>query len=144
MVNKQWNAGYEFRPFHVGTTNREFMFSRRSLAPAVQTSKGSNISALWTPYLQETLINGVLQGRKQTDPRGGSAVCRLRMGKLAVGILRALAIPTFANAAASLQYTDLKGAGALDNRRAVKYDARKEALSGWVQNVEDNFDLELG
>lgn len=141
VANKQWNGGYEFRPFHVCTTNREFMFSRRSLGPAVQTPKSSNVSALWAPGLQETLINGVLQGRKQTDPRGGSALCRLRMGRLAVELLRALAIPAFAHAVASSKYTDLKETQPLENRRIVKDDVRREALKGWVRNAEDDFEL---
>ncbi|KAL9117767.1 MAG: hypothetical protein Q9187_005696 [Circinaria calcarea] len=141
VLNQQWNGSYVFRPFQVKTTGREFKFSRRSLGSAAPTPKSSNISALWTPVLQETLINGVLQGRKQTDPRGGSAVCRLRMGGLAMNLLRALAIPAFAHAVASPRYSDLKKTQPLENRRIVKEDARREALKGWVRNVEDDFEL---
>lgn len=141
LINKEWSGGYGFRPFLVKSTAREFSFSRRPRGPAMQTPKSSNISALWTPGMQETLINGVLQGRKQTDPRGASAVCRLRMGGLAMTLLRALAIPAFAHAATSPKYSDLKDTQPLENRRMVKEDVRRKALKGWVRNVEDDFEL---
>ena len=141
VANVQWNGGYKFGPFQVSTTSREFTFSRRSPSPAMQTPKSSNISALWTPGLQETLINAVLQGHRQTDSRGGSAVCRLRMGRRTVDLLKALAIPTFAHTVAGSTYNDLKKTNLLENRRIVKDDVRREALKGWVRNVDDDFDL---
>ena len=47
----------------------------------------SNLCAVVTPQKQEILINGVLQGRKQEDPRGASCVSRRKMWEAAEATL---------------------------------------------------------
>ena len=141
ITKKQWRGGYAFKPFYISSTSRDFMFSRRSLDPAGQTPKSSNVSALRTPNLQQTLINGVLQGRKRIDPKGGSAVCRLRIWGAVLDVLKILAIPAFDCAMTSSRYIDLKETQVLEDRRIVKEEVRTEALKAWVRNSGDDFEL---
>ena len=141
VAEKMWEGGYRFRPFQVRTTAREFGFSRKSLRSTSGPLTGSNVSAVWTPILEETLINGVRQGRKQNDPRGASAICRLRTCGAVMVVLKALAMPAFTHLATSSRYSDLKQADMLNQRRIVKEDVTGEALAGWIPNVIDDFEI---
>ena len=144
IAKKQWLGGYSFQPFHVRTTNREFKFSRRSMGPGGQTPKSSNISAVWTPDIQQTLINGILQGRKQTDLRGASAVCRMKIWGAVLNVLKTLAIPASSYAVDTSTYSQLKESWVLEDRRGVKFEVRAKVLRGWVQNAGDDFELNTG
>ena len=144
VTNMKWSGGYSYHPFKISTTKRRFQYSRRRPGPQPVQPKPSNVSVLWTIRLQETLINGVLQGRKQTDVRGGSAVCRLRTCRLVMETLALLATPMFMDGRRSSTYADLKGASVLEERRQVKRHVKVEALEGWVPNLEDNFNLDIG
>ncbi|OAL52862.1 hypothetical protein IQ07DRAFT_344259 [Pyrenochaeta sp. DS3sAY3a] len=130
-----WNGGYKFQPFEVKPTTREFSFSRRSIAPG-QKAVPSNLSAVWTPSWQETLIGGVLQGRKQFDPRGASAICRRSMWAAAMKVAVALSLPIVGGALGSETYKAVKEGPALEDRRRVKRNVR-DALKGWVRNTGD-------
>ncbi|KAI9849445.1 MAG: hypothetical protein M1837_004065 [Sclerophora amabilis] len=158
----KWRGGYGFRPFTIGTTEKEFKFSRsantNAPSPATNPSRGtfapSNISAVYTPRLQETLINGVLQGRRQADPRSGSALCRRGMCKAVMLVLSCLeglqirhtmtgsgvATPSGVGQDVGAQtYKDLKDASPmLSARRSVKRDVREQALKGWRRNEGDD------
>ncbi|KAI1635502.1 adenosine deaminase/editase [Biscogniauxia mediterranea] len=100
-----WPGGYAFRPFAVTTTGREFRFSRRSVAVRASNNNSgggggnitsSNLAVAWTSpgsataiatsgQLESTL-SGVLQGRRQADPRGASFASRRRLWGLAAEV----------------------------------------------------------
>ncbi|MCJ1284225.1 hypothetical protein MMC26_003556 [Xylographa opegraphella] len=141
VANNVWSGGYLYRPFNISTTKRKFEHSRHRAELQPVHPKPSNISVLWTERLQETLINGVLQGRKQTDLKGGSAVCRLKISRLVSETLTLLAISMVVEGLRNLTYADLKQASVLEERRKVKQQVTEAALVGWIPNVEDNFDL---
>ncbi|MCJ1387667.1 hypothetical protein MMC18_000510 [Xylographa bjoerkii] len=143
IANKVWSGGYSYRPFKIGATKQRFEYSRRRFGLRITNPKPSNIAALWTVRHHETLINGVLQGRKQTDPRGGSAVCRLKSSKLVMDTLSLLAIPILMDGLRSLTYADLKRANVLEDRSNVKRDVKEVVLAGWIPNLEDSFDLKV-
>ena len=136
LSDKTWNAGYAFHAFDVLTTDKEFTFSRRSVS---SPAAGSNLSAVYTPWVQEFLINGVLQGRKQTDSRGGSALCNVRMWKAASKVVPWTKTPETLIMVQMPTYRELKEAEILAARRQVKEEARTEALKGWIRNVDDDF-----
>jgi len=133
-----WGGGYTFRAFAVAPTTREFRWSRRRVA-ALETPVPSNLSAAWTPAWQETLIGGVLQGRKQLDPRGASRLCRRRGWALAVrivGLLSAEGKGGYGVGRAE-RYGDVKRSGAFAARSRVKADMKMAGLQGWVGTTGD-------
>lgn len=142
VAGREWPGSYAFHPFEVRTTSLEFPYSRRASYQPKMRQKGFNTSMLWTLRIQETLINGVLQGRKQTDPRGATVVCRKSQLGLVAQILRILAIPSFAKILSSTTYSELKAGDILADRRGAKNEVRAEALKGWIPNSGDDFDLE--
>lgn len=129
-----WGAGYTFRAFAVAPTTREFNWSRRSTADA-QTPVPCNLSAVCTPAWQETLIGGVLQGRKQMDPRGASRLCRRSSWGLALRIAGAVGAEGALGSA--VRYGEFKQSAALTARRRVKQDMKMGGLKGWVGNTGD-------
>ena len=139
---KEWKGGYRFQPFTILPTDREFTWSRRALS-ATEKAVPSNISAVWTPSWQETLIGGVMQGRKQMDPRGASKICRRGLWMEALrlaGFLGGAAV--MGEALRKRKYAELKGSDELHERIKVKQDIRK-ALKGWVRNTgDDGFSIE--
>lgn len=134
---QSWRGGYRWQPFAVRPTQREFAWSRRSAA-AHEKAVASNLSAVFTPSWQETLIAGVLQGRKQLDPRGASRICRTSMWMLARQIAAIAGAPAVLEALTKPTYRDVKASGTLNARRKVKTDVREHGLGGWVQNVGDS------
>ncbi|KAF2834519.1 hypothetical protein M501DRAFT_1061698 [Patellaria atrata CBS 101060] len=128
-----WPDGYSFRPFAMKTTEREFAWSRRNgegreMIPC-------NLSAVYTPYCQETLVGGVLQGRKQSDFRAASRTSRRGLLQLLQNhhSLR-LVLP---KGSIGLSYTDLKNSSYVCEWRKVKDDVKAKALRGWVSNQKD-------
>ncbi|KAI1488386.1 hypothetical protein F5X96DRAFT_85592 [Biscogniauxia mediterranea] len=97
-----WPGGYAFHPFAVTTTGREFRFSRRSVAARASINNGgggggitsSNLAVAWTgpgsataaAGQLESTLSGVLQGRRQADPRGASFASRRRLWSLAAEV----------------------------------------------------------
>ncbi|PVH97548.1 tRNA-specific adenosine deaminase, partial [Periconia macrospinosa] len=142
-----WTGGYTWRPFEVRGTSREFSFSRRSTG-AGEKAIPSNISAVYTPAWQETLIGGVLQGRKQFDVRGASRVCRKGMWGMAGRVAMGLGVGVVREALSTKGkvgggYAAVKESGVLSARRKVKGDVRKGVLGGWVRGVgDDGFGIE--
>lgn len=98
---------------------------------------------MYTPRLQESLINGVLQGRKQSDPRGGSALCNARLWKLYSQAANAIGLPTLQENLRLKNYQQIKLSEQLRSRLEVKEEVRNKALRGWVPNDGDHFDLVL-
>lgn len=128
--------GYSFTPFEVRTTTKEFDFSRRAGSGA-EIAGPSNLSTLITPQREEVLINGVLQGRKQSDPRGASCVSRRRMWESTRDIGIEVGMGEIAGDANRRTYGEMKGESRLEGREKVKSDARTLALLGWRRNVGD-------
>ncbi|KAH6633562.1 tRNA-specific adenosine deaminase [Boeremia exigua] len=134
---RSWRGGYRWQPFEVRPTAKEFVWSRRGVA-ANEKAVASNLSAVWAPLWQETLIGGVLQGRKQTDPRGASRICRRSAWMLAVQIAGLAGAPAVLEALTKVVYGDIKHDTALEARRVVKKDTQEHGLGGWVKNVGDS------
>lgn len=144
VTDKRWKAGYQWKPFNVQGTNREFAWSRRSV-PTGQKAMPSNMSAVYTPAWQETLIGGVLQGRKQFDPRGASAICRRSVWITAARLACVMEVPPAAFVSGRRTYRGVKDAEELLARRQVKENVKDTALRGWVTNTgDDGFELDEG
>lgn len=141
VVEEIWSGGYVFNAFQIETTDREFSHSRRSMASSFDVAKGSNISAIFNPRLQETLINGVLQGWKQSDPRGKCALCNVRMWNVFLDAATALALPILQGMRCVQKYSDLKESELFEQLNEVKRVVRGEALQGWIRNDGDDFEL---
>lgn len=137
------NQGYCYAPFHVKSTARDFTFSRRSAANQPSTSViPSNISSLSYASTQETLINGVLQGRKQADPKAASAVSRRRLWSLALSIATLIGEASLSRALSRPTYHDLKADALLQPRLLVKKLVTQSTLKGWKRNSgDDNWSL---
>lgn len=134
---QSWQGGYKWQSFDVKPTEREFTWSRRSIA-ATEKAVASNLSAVWTPSWQETLIGGVLQGRKQTDPRGASRICRRSVWKLALQIAGVASTPMVLEALTRRTYQKVKEINDLNGRGKVKKDVQEQGLKGWVKNTGDS------
>ena len=134
IAGSAWPAAdYSFHPFRVETTEIAFCYSRKAAGgsgPGSSGCKGSNVSAAWTPRHQETLINGVLQGRKQTDRMGASALSRLRIWDLVLTTVGLVNV-SMAKDIHKMSYLDMKRGNFLEHRRRVKDDVKSEALKGW-------------
>jgi len=132
-------AGYSFRPFTVRPTTREFAFSRRaylSADPVIFVP--SNISTLIVGSNHETLINGVLQGRKQADPKGASAVSRRRTWSLALSIAAELRNSSLHHTFSEVTYAQVKDSPTLRARGLSKDRAKQDPLKGWKRNLGDD------
>ncbi|OCK76697.1 tRNA-specific adenosine deaminase [Lepidopterella palustris CBS 459.81] len=136
-VAKWEPQGYNFHPFKVETVDREFAYSRRCIHH--QKPIPSNLSAVYFPHFQETLIGGVLQGRKQFDPRGASKLCRKSMWKAVADVAAFLAIPALVEATKGPRYEDVKAGDLLVGRREVEEVVKGKygPLKGWVRNEGD-------
>ena len=131
IVGSYWPAHYSFRPFRIETTEITFHYSRRAAGTNAKGYKGSNVSAVWTPNHQETLINGVLQGRKQTDRMGASALSRVQIWNLLLQTVNLLDNPSLNSGLKLSSYMDMKTSQGLKHRRQVKNNVTNEALKGW-------------
>jgi tRNA-specific adenosine deaminase 1 len=136
-VTENWSPEYSFRPFSIKTTVLEFSYGRRS-NPSGPQLKPSNISTVWTPQIEETLIGGVLQGRKRSDPKAGSSICRKNMWKAAHDVAQALGDIWIANIMQADTYGEMKQRIAPASRWKVKQDIITHALCGWVPNSSDD------
>jgi tRNA-specific adenosine deaminase 1 len=137
LAGKDWENGYSFNPFEIRITSREFRYSRRQIISAGDRLVPSNISASWTPNHFETLIGGVLQGRKQGDSRGASRVCRSSIWKIALKISGLANAPQAEGCLKKEKYMDLKTDGLLAERETVKENATHTSLEGWIKNTRD-------
>lgn len=131
-----WPGDYAFRPFEVSTTTTEFAFSRR-MTGSTTGSKGSNITAMWTPHYQEVLVGGTVQGNKALSLRGASAISKLGIWKAVAGVVEALAMPLLLRAVGEPKYAQVKISKPLEYRRMVKRDVISKSLKGWISNGED-------
>ena len=126
VADRTWGDGHAFHPFRVRTTDLDFSYSRRNaIANSNGESKGCNISVVWTLGLQETLINGVLQGRKQTDPKGASALSKAKIWDLFLELHELVVSDD----------STLIDMGPSLIRGYVKKVVKEEALQGWDQGA---------
>lgn len=141
-------SGFCFSPIEVMTTSREFESSRRS-ATAGEKLMPSNLAAVWTPYCEESLIGGVLQGRKTGDPKGASALSKAKLSGLVLEIsglagrecTRQLDSENCLEALDEGHYASLKALPQLAARRRLKEQVVENALQGWTKNTQDDFSL---
>lgn len=134
LAEHQWADGYAFKPFTVLSTTREFAYSRRG---TTVPPTSSNLACLYTPRKQEVLINGALQGRKQSDPRGASCASRRLMWKSVLDVAVSAGLPVLHSLLKKKSYTEVKKSDMLQQREQVKRQARDNALKGWKLNTGD-------
>lgn len=126
-----------FRTFTVQTTEREFDFSKHATSSSGAASVPSNLSTLWTPNSKEVLINGVLQGRKQMDPKGASCTCRRRMWQSVLEVAVRLDSSALMNVLTQENYGHVKDSQLLQERAIAKSIGKEKALKGWKRNDGD-------
>lgn len=137
-IQHRWRSkGFTFRPFQVTTTKKEFAFSRRGPQIAATPNVSSNLSAVYTPRQREILVNGVLQGRKQLDPKGASCLSPKLVWKSVLEIALLVGMPALASALGKRSYSEMKSCELLRGRERVKKDAREISLRGWRRNEAD-------
>lgn len=138
LASQIWPGGYAFRPFKVISTDIEFRYSRTNARDGLSNGeiKGSNISAVWNPHLQETLINGVLQGRKQIELKGASALSNMKMSELFIKASSCCDTPSAEVVMKISTYRDLKGSLPLRDRQHVKTRVKETALPGWGAKID--------
>ncbi|KXT02799.1 hypothetical protein AC578_5377 [Pseudocercospora eumusae] len=131
-VQERWRQhGYQFRPFDIQTTSRTFAFAK-PITPDPNVLP-SNLSTLRTPRRQETIINGVLQGRKQFDPKGASCVSRRLLWKTALDVALLVGVTVLVKRT----YAEMKGSHELKARESIKKDVKELALKPWARNEGD-------
>lgn len=105
----------------------------------------SNLTAVSTPHFQETLIGGVLQGRKQGDPRATSAIARKSMWRAVTDIAETIGSPLLLESVRKATYGEFKAADLFDRRCRVANDVKNMVLKGWTPNSGDeDFALAVG
>ncbi|CAO1599845.1 hypothetical protein XANCAGTX0491_003557 [Xanthoria calcicola] len=145
VASHQWDGGYAFRPFQVRATEHEFAFSRRSKPESSRELRTSNIAAVCNPHVQEALILGRLQGRQKFDPKGLSAICSKRMWRMTLQVLAMLGTPRLLSSISESSHVqEWKKSELFADRQRVKADVTAEALSGWIRNDGDDFEVEPG
>lgn len=153
VAGGEWPGGYAFRGFGVRTTTSEFAFSRGQVARRSAEAGGkvaaSNLAVAWTAGgLDEGLVGGVLQGRRQFDARGASRTSRRRMWALALAVVAGADGLGSEEVRGQLEggtYGDVKDGVLLEGRRKLKDEVRRRALKGWVRNTGDEgFGLCIG
>lgn len=138
---RRWEGGYVHKPFEIIETSIEFEYSRRSFPPGAKTT-GSNITAMWTPWRQEVLIGGSIQGNKQFSVRGSSVTSKIGMWKSAVKLSQTLGLEELESSLTSDTYGAVKASARLQERKKVKEDVRRIALQNWIRNYAgDGFAL---
>lgn len=143
-------SGYGFVGFEVVTTRKGFAFSKRAIdEQSGELEQGrlvaSNLAVALTcngSPQGEGLVGGVLQGRKQMDPKGASLVSRRKMWALAKQVASLAGLTEVKALLESETYGAFKEGELLEARRAVKAEARRVSLRGWVRNEgDDGFSL---
>lgn len=143
LVGRRWRGGYEFRPFAVRTTGVVFACSKRQAERATPgRAVGSNVTAVWARGVGgETLIGGVLQGRKQwAGVAGASRVCKARVWKAVSVVAGVLGERALVGAVGKETYEGVKSGEWMAERRRVKEETR-EVLGGWERNGGGEFGM---
>lgn len=141
LQGRGWGGGYVFRPFRVRTTDVEFQFSKEAAGRETRAI-GSNVSAVWVRNRGvETLIGGVLQGRKQfSGAQGASMLCKARVWKAVSAIAVIAGLQAVQRAVDVVVYGNLKEGRNMASRSKAKEETRK-VLGGWARNGGDDFGM---
>lgn len=137
MAGKRWPGGYAFNEFQVVTTELDFEYSKKAVKSRSDKISASNLAAAWSRSgIEETIIGGVIQGRKPFTSKGASQMSRRMMwetsGALADGLGH-----DYTGTSEHLRcgtYRDVKAGQLLADRRQVKDHVRETALAGWIKN----------
>lgn len=80
-----WSGGYAFHPFAVETTDHVFEWSREAVRTRARRGiSASSVAAAWSASgVEESIIGGVLQGRKPFQEKGASRMSRRHLWKAA-------------------------------------------------------------
>lgn len=149
LEGQSWSEGYSFRPFGVEITAIDFAFSKKKAAERWTKISPSTVGAAWSRSgFEETIVGGVLQGRKQSEVRGASQTSRRQMWMAARNLAGELGDGHLdvQSALGKKAYADVKKCILLSARSQVTASARNEALGGWIQNQGDSdfhIDVEL-
>ena len=143
--NARWPGEYAFHEFRYIETTTEFRYSKRAprgyIGLTTAIPRSSNMSTAWNPYIHEVLINGSLQGWKQSNPKCASCLARASSLRDVSQMLRELGSPSYTIMSSCNTYRRLKDSELLRHRKLVKQATITKALPGWIQNVEDDFVL---
>ncbi|KAJ4208202.1 hypothetical protein NW759_013826 [Fusarium solani] len=136
LAGRQWQGEYAFREFEAITTELEFEFSKRAVSARAMKISASNLAAAWSGSgVEETIIGGVIQGRKPFNTKGASHMSRRRMWETARELSSSLENVGYAPIHLGCgTYHDLKEGPLLAHRRQAKQEARQTALTGWTRN----------
>ncbi|KAH8145002.1 uncharacterized protein LAJ45_11022 [Morchella importuna] len=143
LVGRRWRGGYAFCPFAVRTTGVVFACSKREAERATPGKAiGSNVTAVWVRGVGgETLIGGVLQGRKQwAGVAGASRVCKARVWKAVSVVAGVLGERALVGAVGKETYEGVKSGEWMVERRRAKEETR-EVLGGWERNGGGEFGM---
>lgn len=148
---QSWPGGYGFHPLDVRATSPyvDFDLSRRRTAGRAPGGcagiEPSPLAVAWNRAgLEEGVMAGVQQGRKQADPRGASMLCRAGMWGRALSVassavlLGAGAVAARKVLSEAATYRELKQSELLRARAHVKGQVKATGLRGWVNNVDDD------
>lgn len=138
LVGKEWPGGYSFRAFTTGTTDHEFDYSKRSVMSRSDKISTSNLAAAWSHSgVEETLLAGVVRGRKPFAVNGASCMSRRSMWETSRHLAEHLGqrYSDLARYLGAGAYKEVKEGELLTDRRKVKEDVRTTALAGWVRNI---------
>lgn len=147
LMNVSWPGGYQFHPFTVETTDEEFELSRKTIRERSENIAPSNIAAAWSATgVEETILGGVIQGRKPFDVKGASKMSRRQLWLAAREVSNSLnGYGGIRQLLSSKTYQDVKNGELLADRRHVKQHVRTTALAGWIPNLGDsNFSICTG
>ncbi|KAH7158073.1 adenosine deaminase/editase [Dactylonectria estremocensis] len=137
LVGRQWPGGYSFNGFVTETTDLEFEYSKRSVKSRVDRISATNIAAAWSHSgVEETIMGGVIQGKKPFIPKGASRMSRRGTWEAARDLAHNLGQQGSSTAAylGFGTYHDVKNGLLLVERRHVKDQVRETVLTGWVKN----------
>ncbi|KAL8387353.1 hypothetical protein RB595_009966 [Gaeumannomyces hyphopodioides] len=145
--HRPWPGGYGFHPFDVRATSPgvDFDFSRRRAAARTPLGSAgiapSPQAMAWNRAgLEEGVMAGVQQGRKQTDPKGASVLCRAGMWGRALSVassaalLGAGAVAVRKVLSEAAIYKELKQSELIQSRAHVKEQVKATGLRGWVSS----------
>lgn len=139
LAGMKLHGAYAFVPFSVATTNVEFRYSRTAVKGRSDRIAASNAAAAWSASgLDESIIGGVIQGRKPFDTRGASRMSRRRMWVLTKELAAKLNDTDVQHQLSAHTYRDVKTGPLLVERRQMKVNAHEVALKGWVKNEGDS------
>ncbi|KAK7426789.1 hypothetical protein QQZ08_006690 [Neonectria magnoliae] len=139
ITGRRWPGGYAFKEFVTETTDLEFEFSKRNVQARSDKIAASNLAAAWSRSgVEETILGGVIQGRKPFNSKGASRMSRRGMWEMARDVASGLGSQASGTSKylRSGTYRDIKDGLLLAQRRQIKEDVRQTALTGWIKNDE--------